>query len=203
VSAGARPAELLAPITDLHPFGWLEMLAAVLGRAVLVPGVAAGGADLVHTSVTLADCAGLRTEEVDSVIDIVRTTAPGGVTAVAKQLGPERWQISLRSSGPTDVSAIADSLGGGGHTWAAGYSHDGDYATAMADLLAELMAAEAHGESQSTSNGVLPDASSSEAPATQPSEVVTESAAAVSDAPTDRAGAQEAGTEGRAAASAD
>jgi phosphoesterase RecJ-like protein len=134
VAAGARPAELLAPITDLHPFGWLEMLAAVLGRAVLVPGVV-GGADLVHTSVTLADHAGLRPEEVDSVIDIVRTTAPGGVTAVAKQLEPARWQVSLRSSGVTDVSRVAETLGGGGHSWAAGFTHDGDYPSAVSRLL--------------------------------------------------------------------
>ena len=130
VDAGAHPAELMAPITDLHPFGWLEMLAAVLGRAVLVPGVAAG-ADLVHTCVTLSDGDGLRPEEVDSVIDIVRTTAPGGVTAVAKQVEHGRWQVSLRSSGSTDVSALATVLGGGGHTWAAGFTHDGDYPGAI------------------------------------------------------------------------
>ena len=134
VGAGAHPAELMAPITDLHPFGWLEMLAAVLGRAVLVPGVAAG-ADLVHTCVTLSDGDGLRPEEVDSVIDIVRTTAPGGVTAVAKQVEHGRWQVSLRSSGSTDVSALATVLGGGGHTWAAGFTHDGDYPGAMSRLL--------------------------------------------------------------------
>jgi phosphoesterase RecJ-like protein len=139
VEAGARPAELLGPITDLHPFGWLEMLAAVLGRAVLVPGVI-GGADLVHTCVTLSDHAGLRTEEIDSVIDIVRTTAPGGVTAVAKQLGPARWQVSLRSGGDTDVAQVAHTLGGGGHTWAAGFTYDGDYPSAITRLLDVLAA---------------------------------------------------------------
>lgn len=137
VAAGARPAELMAPITDIHPFGWLEMLAAVLGRAVRVPGVA-GGADLVHTCVTISDGDGLRPEEVDSVIDIVRTTAPGGVAAVAKQVEADRWQVSLRSSGSTDVSALAIVLGGGGHTWAAGFSHDGDYPTAIARLISGL-----------------------------------------------------------------
>jgi phosphoesterase RecJ-like protein len=139
VDAGARPAELLAPITDLHPFGWLEMLAAVLGRAVLIPGVAAG-ADFVHTCVTLSDGAGLRQEEVDSVIDIVRTTAPRGVTAVAKQTDSERWQVSLRSSGTTDVSEVARALGGGGHSWAGGFTHHGDYPSAISRILDVLAA---------------------------------------------------------------
>jgi len=129
VDAGVRPGELLGPITDAHPFGWLAMLAAVLGRAVRMPQVA--GVGMVHTCVRLADAAGLRAEEVDSVIDIVRTTAGRGVTAVAKQTGPEGWQVSLRSGGSTDVAAVATALGGGGHSWAAGFSHRGDYASAI------------------------------------------------------------------------
>jgi phosphoesterase RecJ-like protein len=137
VAAGARPAELLGPITDAHPFGWLEMLSGVLGRAVLVPGVI-GDDPLVHTSVTLADADGLRPEEVDSVIDIVRTTAGGGVTAVAKQTAPDCWQVSLRSGGGADVAAAAAALGGGGHSWAAGFSHRGDYDSAVAKLVTVL-----------------------------------------------------------------
>jgi phosphoesterase RecJ-like protein len=137
VAAGARPAELLGPITDVHPFGWLDMLSGVLGRAVLVPDVV-GDVPLVHTSVTLADARGLRAEEVDSVIDIVRTTAGAGVTAVAKQTARDSWQVSLRSGGSVDVAAAAVALGGGGHSWAAGFTHHGDYASAVAKLVAAL-----------------------------------------------------------------
>lgn len=139
VRAGARPAQLLAPISDLHPFGWLGMLSAVLSRAVVIPG-AVGEADLVHTCVMSADVAGLRPEDLDSVIDIVRTTAPGGVTVVAKQVDPARWQVSLRSSGHVDVAALAHALGGGGHSWAAGFTHDGDYASAIGRLMDVLAA---------------------------------------------------------------
>ena len=144
VDAGVRPSELLGPITDAHPFGWLAMLSGVLGRAVRVPG-AVGEAALVHTCVTLEDAAGLRAEEVDSVIDIVRTTAGDGVTAVAKQTAPEHWQVSLRSGGARDVAVIAASLGGGGHSWAAGFAHRGDYPSVIARLRAALDAAETAG----------------------------------------------------------
>lgn len=137
VAAGARPTELLGPITDVHPFGWLAMLAGVLGRAVHVPAVVAGE-PLVHTSVSLLDAEGMRPEELDSVIDIVRTTAGAGVTAVAKQLDSDRWQISLRSGGAADVAAAAVALGGGGHSWAAGFTHHGDYPSAIRRLVMEL-----------------------------------------------------------------
>jgi phosphoesterase RecJ-like protein len=139
VAAGAQPAELLAPITDTHPFGFLGMLAGVLARAVLEPGVAAG-APLVHTGVTLADAAGLRAEEVDSVIDIVRTTAGPGVAMVAKQTGPDRWQVSLRSGGLVDVAQVATRLSGGGHSRAAGFTHLGDYDSAIRRLRDQLAA---------------------------------------------------------------
>ena len=142
VDAGANPAELLGPITDAHPFDWLAMLSGVLGRAVRVP-AAVGDAALVHTCVTLDDAAGLRPEEVDSVIDIVRTTAGDGVTAVAKQTAPDRWQVSLRSGGARDVALVASFLGGGGHSWAAGFGHHGDYPSAIRRLRAALEAASA------------------------------------------------------------
>jgi phosphoesterase RecJ-like protein len=140
VDAGARPAELLAPITDTHPFGFLGMLSGVLHRAVLERGVAAG-APLVHTGVTLADAAGLRGEEVDSVIDIVRTTAGAGVAMVAKQSAPDLWQVSLRSGGAVDVAAVAVRLSGGGHSRAAGFTHHGDYDSATARVREQLQAA--------------------------------------------------------------
>ncbi len=137
IDAGVQPDELMRPITDAHPFGWLPMLSAVLQRTKREASVALG-ADLVHTCVTMQDAAGLRSEEVDSVIDIVRTTAGRGVTAVAKQTAPQAWQVSLRSGGAVDVSRVAAALGGGGHIWAAGFTHRGDYPGAVRALTAEL-----------------------------------------------------------------
>ena len=51
LDAGVDPDELMRPITDLHPYGWLDMLSAVLGAAVLDPD-AAGGRGLVSTVIS-------------------------------------------------------------------------------------------------------------------------------------------------------
>ena len=134
IEAGIRPAQLMRPIVDTHPFGWLTMLAAVLGRAQL-DAAAVNGKGLVHTAVTLDDAAGLRQEELDSVIDILRTVREADVAAVVKQLGPQLWQVSLRGTpGGIDVSQAAAALGGGGHVLAAGYTWHGHYATAVTAL---------------------------------------------------------------------
>ena len=73
------------------------------------------------------DSAGLRSEEIESVIDIVRTTSEAEVAAVLKQQDfGSVWVVSLRSKTEVDVSAVACELGGGGHRNAAGYTATGD-----------------------------------------------------------------------------
>ncbi len=137
VDSGADPVAVLRPIGDSHPFEWLPMLSAVLGRAEL-DRAAVGGRGLVHTSVTRDDSVGLRQEELDSIIDILRTAREADVAVVGKEQGPGRWQISLRGRPGVDVAAAATNLGGGGHVRAAGFSWSGNYPDAIDALRATL-----------------------------------------------------------------
>lgn len=137
IDVGVAPDELMRPISDTHPFGWLDMLSRVLGDAVLEP-QAARGRGLVWAVIDEDTSAGLRSEELDSVIDIVRTTQEAGVAAVLKQVDADTWQVSLRSRPPIDVSLVATALGGGGHVRSAGFTHIGPPELAVADLRREL-----------------------------------------------------------------
>src|SRR5664279_5721717 len=137
IDTGVRPAEVLRPITDSHPFGWLTMLSQVLGRAVLHHGPA-DGRGVVCTTIDLATSTGLRSEELDSVIDILRTVQEAAVAVVLKQTAPGTWQVSLRSHPPVDVAVLATELGGGGHVRAAGFSHHGNPDDAIAAILTTL-----------------------------------------------------------------
>jgi len=137
IDAGVRPPDVMAPITDLHPYQWLSMLSDVLGRAVL-DRAAAHGRGLVYTVIDDIVRAGLRPEELDSVIDIMRTAQEADVAAVLKQTGPDSWQVSLRSRGPINVAAAAAALGGGGHVRAAGFTHHGAPLLAVDALRAVL-----------------------------------------------------------------
>lgn len=137
LAAGVNPDAVTRPLLDSHPFGWLGMLSAVLGRAELDP-AAARGLGLAHTVVTARDVAGLRQEDVESVIDIIRGTREAEVALVLKEVGPDRWSGSLRAIGRLDVSAVARALGGGGHRLAAGFTVDGTATDVLARLTAEL-----------------------------------------------------------------
>ncbi len=136
LAAGVDPTATTRALLDNHSFGWLGMLGAVLGRARLEPD-AARGLGLVHATIRLADSAGLAGDELESVIDVVRTTAEAEVAAVLKEVAPEQWAVSLRAKQHLDVAAVAAELGGGGHRLAAGYSTAGP----VTDVLASLRAA--------------------------------------------------------------
>lgn len=135
IEIGVDNAELSRLLHDTHPFSWLPLLGRVLSSAVLAAD-AVGGAGLVYVVVAHDDWRAHRAEEVESIVDIVRTTQDAEVAAVFKEVAPYRWSVSLRSKG-VDVSQVATGLGGGGHTLAAGYLADGP----VEDLVAELTAA--------------------------------------------------------------
>ena len=137
LSAGVDPEAITRELLDTHPFGWLAMLGAVLARARFEP-ASAQGLGLVHTSVRLADVAGLRSEEVESVVDLVRTTAEAEVAAVLKEIGRDRWSVSMRAKQRLDVSRAAVELGGGGHRLAAGFIVDGTAEEVLDALRAAL-----------------------------------------------------------------
>lgn len=136
LAAGVDPTVTTRELMDTHPFGWLSMLGTVLGRARLEP-TAAQGMGLVHTTVLLADAAGMRSEEVESVVDLVRTTEEAEVAAVLKEIVADQWSVSLRAKQRIDVAAAATELGGGGHRLAAGFTTNGT----VEDILDALRAA--------------------------------------------------------------
>ncbi|QUQ71608.1 DHH family phosphoesterase [Kutzneria sp. CA-103260] len=124
LEAGVDGAALIRGLMDSHPFAWLGMLAAVLGAARLEPD-AAQGLGFVHAIVRQTDSAGVRSEEVESVIDVVRSTAEAEVAAVLKETPTGDWTVSLRAVGRLDVRSVAVRFGGGGHRLAAGFTGRG------------------------------------------------------------------------------
>lgn len=134
LSTGIDGAAIARKLLDNHPFGWLPMLGSVLGSAALVR-EAVGGLGLVYAAILREDSAGLRSEEIESVIDIVRTTTEAEVAAVFKQQAGDEWTVSLRSKTAVDVSAVATRLGGGGHRNAAGFTAHGTKSDVVASLI--------------------------------------------------------------------
>ena len=113
-------------IWDTNRFGYLKLLGMLLDRAVLEPG-------LVWTWVSSRDLAAhdVAMEEIEGVIDVLRTTVEAEVAVICKQDAEGRYAVSMRSKGSTDVGAVAVALGGGGHRFAAGFTSPDDVEATM------------------------------------------------------------------------
>jgi phosphoesterase RecJ-like protein len=100
-------------------FGYYEVVARVLGRAVL---------DKDHAfvwSIMESDdlaAAGLEYHETDGLMDLVRMARGTEVACLLKEKEGGVIKGSLRSRGRVDVAEIARSFGGGGHHNAAGFT---------------------------------------------------------------------------------
>lgn len=142
LAAGVQPAEVTQQLWGVRPFAFQRVLGAALTRARLDP-AAASGRGVVWTTVRQAELtdAGLGLDEVESVIDVVRSAREADVAVVLKEDADGSFRVSTRSRGATDVGAVCVSLGGGGHRLAAGFTSRDDADTTMCVLLDALAAA--------------------------------------------------------------
>ena len=142
IEAGVDPDAFARELLDRAPFGFLRVLSAALGRAVLEPGEA-GGHGLVWTTVTRQDRAAageMPYEVAESVIDVVRRTGEAEVAVVFKEADDGCWHVSVRSKELVDVARACVALGGGGHSRAAGFTTCGTVPDALARLRVLLAA---------------------------------------------------------------
>ncbi|HVL33887.1 MAG TPA: bifunctional oligoribonuclease/PAP phosphatase NrnA [Actinomycetota bacterium] len=123
-------------IYNTHPTGYLKLLAVALDRLEVSDGIA-------WTYVTQEDLArnGVGMEDIEAIIDVVRTVDSTDVATVLKEQSDGMYKVSMRSKGASNVGAVAEALGGGGHALAAGFtSTSADPKKTIADIAAALRA---------------------------------------------------------------
>jgi phosphoesterase RecJ-like protein len=120
IERGVRVDAVSQAVYESLPFGYLKTLGLVLERCELYDDVS-----LVVSHLTQSDLSGrLSLDETEGLIDDVRKIREADVAAILKELADGHWKVSLRSKGATDVGAIAQRFGGGGHRLAAGYTSE-------------------------------------------------------------------------------
>ncbi len=112
-------SRLSRTLFEEHRFAYLKLMSDALAHAQLI-----SRRRFVWTAVTQADLSkhDVAIEEVEGLIDILRRTAEAEVTCVLKEEADGTVRVSLRSLGDVDVRKIAETEGGGGHRFAAGFS---------------------------------------------------------------------------------
>ncbi|WP_329568212.1 DHH family phosphoesterase [Kitasatospora sp. NBC_01266] len=139
LATGIRHDLISRQLWDTTSFGYLKVLGAALDRAVYEP-AAAGGRGLVWTWVPYQDLVlfSVTMEELEGLIDVLRKPAEAEVALVLKQDPDGTLRGSCRSKGAVDLAVVCTKLGGGGHTFQAGFSAREDVPSAMARFRAAL-----------------------------------------------------------------
>jgi phosphoesterase RecJ-like protein len=128
-------AQLSRSLFEEHRFAYLQLLSEALASAELIR-----EQRFVWTAVT-QDMLGrhdVTIEEVEGLIDVLRRAEEAEVTCVLKEEVDGTFRVSLRSLGDVDVCRIAESHGGGGHRYAAGFTSSLDVPTIVAGIRAAL-----------------------------------------------------------------
>ncbi len=111
-------ADVTRELFEKHRFQYVQLISMALARAEL---------DQEHKFVcawlTAGDLEryGVAFDETEGFIDHLRCCAEAEVSCVLKEAPDEGLRVSLRSTGPVDVGAIAIQLGGGGHAFMSGF----------------------------------------------------------------------------------
>jgi phosphoesterase RecJ-like protein len=128
IQRGVDVAKINQALYESYPFRYLKVLGRALEHATVE-----SEPDFVLTYLLQSDLSefGLKMDDTDDVIDTVRVARETDVTVLLKELEDGTFKGSFRSKGATDVSALATSLGGGGHKLAAGFEVAGPLSAAI------------------------------------------------------------------------
>jgi phosphoesterase RecJ-like protein len=81
---------------------------------------------------------GLHGDEATDVVDLVMNVSSVEVAALAREEAPAQWKVSFRAKGRVPVLETAESLGGGGHTFAAGARIAGERSAVREQIITVL-----------------------------------------------------------------
>ncbi|GBE23972.1 MAG TPA: bifunctional oligoribonuclease/PAP phosphatase NrnA [Actinobacteria bacterium] len=115
---GVEPDKVGQEVYEQSPFAYLKVAGAVMSRAVFDEERKFVWSVLLRSDL---EAASMERQDADGLIDLIRVTVGADVACLLKEIGENETKGSLRSRGATDVAAIAQVFGGGGHHNAAGF----------------------------------------------------------------------------------
>lgn len=142
VAAGAEPAVVAREVYQNRSMAALKLEAVALERLQCFEGGACGLTYLLKSDF---EALGAVKSDADPIIDLVRSLRGVQVACVLREQ-EDVVRGSLRAKDDTDVSAIAERIGGGGHRAAAGFTFHGTMDEARALMVDEFTALGARGK---------------------------------------------------------
>ena len=121
-------AEVTRELFEMHRFDYVRLAGLALARAQLDEDSHVAAAWLTADELEQFDVA---FDETEGFIDLLRRIAEAEVVVTLKEARAEGLRVSLRSRGGIDVGEVATRLGGGGHSFMAGFTTDDSISVAL------------------------------------------------------------------------
>ncbi len=131
--AGAEPATIARGIYFSHSDAKIRLLGAALSTLRIQDGVA-----WMHVTHQQMEQFGALEEDCEGLVNYALSIEKVQVAVFFREIGGNRFRVSLRSKGNLNVAAVAGRFGGGGHECASGCSVNGNIETAAAQVLQQL-----------------------------------------------------------------
>ena len=131
IDAGARPAPIAGAVYENNTPGRLGLLSACLQTLELHDG---GRSAWLHVTPEMYQRTHTDMEDTEGFVEYARAVQGIEVAVFIRPDNNDSWKASLRSKNGADVGSLAESLGGGGHRFAAGCALRGSLAEVTALL---------------------------------------------------------------------
>ncbi len=128
VRAGAEPRRIAREVYESHRRATIDLLRLCLATLEVHDH---GRSAWLHVTRDMYEASGGDVEDTEGFIEYARSLQGVEVAVFIRPekegMEAEAWKVSFRSRGDADVGALAASLGGGGHRYAAGCSMPGGF----------------------------------------------------------------------------
>lgn len=124
IKAGAKPAAISEVVYNNYPWSRIELMRQVLGT---VKRDESGRVASLRQTLDMRKVAGAVDGDNNGFVNIPLSAREVQAVVYMREVGENKYRVSLRSKGEINVARVAEKFGGGGHRNAAGLSIEGDW----------------------------------------------------------------------------
>ena len=135
IRAGAKPEKIGQAVYANFPWSRIELMRQVLATVHRDP---TGRVACLRQTLAMKTESGAVDGDNSGFVNIPLAAKDILAAVYMREIGPEKFRVSLRSKGDINVAKVAESFGGGGHKNAAGLSIDGEWGEAENSIVAAL-----------------------------------------------------------------
>lgn len=137
IKAGVKPAAISEAVYNNYPWSRVELMRQVIGT---IKRHDEGRIASMRQTLEMRKIADAVDGDNNGFVNIPLSARDVLASIYMREIGEEKYRVSLRSKGDINVARVAEKFGGGGHANAAGCSVDGNWDEKEAEIVSRLRA---------------------------------------------------------------